>query len=307
MPRHYRVYGLTLRTPLSLPIPAAPASTTADLHLRPARAGEFPRRGGRPRSWFRYRALPDGAAHLEWRGLFEFLVSPDGGTVRYRRLARASDHSLGTYLLGHVLSFSLVARGAEPLHGTAVTVGGEAVVFLGECGDGKSTLGAAMIQRGAKIVSDDLIAMRRRGQSCLVQPGPARLKLYRHVARTVVGRRREWPMHPDTAKLVVPVRARERVRQPVRLRAFYVLARPARGARSRDIRIDTLSAGAAVVELLRSSFNLTVDSRWRERTRFALASALARAVPVKRLTYPRSLAALPKVCDAVLRDLRSRT
>ncbi|HKV99611.1 MAG TPA: hypothetical protein VJN96_07300 [Vicinamibacterales bacterium] len=298
MPRHYRVYGLTLRTPLSLPIPAAPVSTHADLLLRPARAAEFPSSARRPRSWFRYRALPDGAAHLEWRGLFEFLVSPDGGTVRYRRLARASDRSLGTYLLGHVLSFSLVARGAEPLHGTAVTVGGEAVVFLGECGDGKSTLGAAMIRRGAKMLSDDLIAIHRRGRSCLVQPGPARLKLYRHVARAVIGRRREWPMHADTAKLVVPVRARERARRPVRLRAFYVLAR------GRDIRIDTLSPGAAVVELLRSSFNLTVDSRSRERTRFKLAAALARSVPVKRLTYPRSLAALPKVCDTVLRDLR---
>lgn len=304
-PRQYRVYGLTLRTPLSLPIPTAPGSAAADLDFRPARAAEFPRPARRPRTWFRYRALPDGAAHLEWRGLFEFLVSPDGGTVRYRRLARASDRSLGTYLLGHVLSFSMVARGAEPLHGTAVMIDNEAVVFLGECGDGKSTLGAAMIRRGARIVSDDLIAIRRRGRACFVEPGPARLKLYRHVARAIVGRRREWQMHPDTAKLVVPVPARERARQPVRLRAFYVLGRPAHGTRTRDIRIDALSPGAAIVELLRSSFNLVVDSSSRERTRFALASALARTVPVKRLTYPRSLAALPKVCDAIVRDLRS--
>ena len=303
MPRQYCVYGLTLSTPLPLPIPSAPGSTTADLDFRPARASEFPREGRRSRSWFRYRSLSDGVAHLKWRGLFEFLVSPDGGTVRYRRLARASDHSLGTYLLGHVLSFSLVARGAEPLHGTAVMVDDEAVVFLGECGEGKSTLGAAMIRRGARIVSDDLIAIHRRGRACFVQPGPARLKLYRHVVRAIVGRRREAQMHPDTAKLVVPMRTRERARAPVRLRAFYVLARHPRGTRARDIRIDPLSPGAAIVELLRSSFNLVVDSPSRERTRFALASELARAVPVKRLTYPRSLAALPKVCDAILRDL----
>jgi hypothetical protein len=102
------------------------------------------------------------------------------------------------------------------------------------------------------------------------------------------------------------MRARERARAPVRLRAFYVLARHPRGTRGqRGIRIDTLSPGAAIVELLRSSFNLVVDSSSRERTRFALASELARTVPVKRLTYPRSLAALPKVCDAILRDLRS--
>jgi hypothetical protein len=302
--RQYRVYGLTLAAPLSLPIPPAPASTRTDVRFHPAQASEFPRRTGRPRGWFDYRALSDGSAHLEWRGLFEFLVSPDGGTVRYRRLPGATDRSLGTYLLGHVVSFSLVARGAEPLHGTAVAVGGDAVVFLGDCGEGKSTLGAAMVQRGARVVSDDLIAIRRRGRACFVQPGPARLKLYRRVARAIVGRRHEWQMHRDTAKLVVPVRAQERARHQVRLRAFYVLARPQPGRRRSEIRVDTLSPGSAVVELLRASFNLTVNSPERERARFALASELARTVPVKRLTYPRSLAMLPKVCDAVLRDLK---
>ena len=111
-------------------------------------------------------------------------------------------------------------------------------------------------------------------------------------------------MHRDTAKLVVTMRSHERARQPVRLRAFYVLARPSRGT-TRNIVIDTLSPGAALIELVRASFNLVVSSPERERTRFTIASELARSVVVKRLTYPRSLAVLPEVCDAILRDLRS--
>lgn len=301
--RQYHAYGLTIAAPLSLPAPRAPASSPADLRFHPAPASAFPRPARVAPSWFRYQALSSGAAHVEWRGLFEFLVSADGGSVRYHRLRRATDHSLGTYLLGHVVSFALVARGAEPLHGTAVAIGRDAVVFLGECGEGKSTLGAALIQRGARIVSDDLIAIRRRGASRFVQPGPARLKLYRQVARAIVGRRREWQMHRDTAKLVVPVRPHERARDAVRLRAFYVLARPPRGGPAGRIRVETLSPGAALVELVRASFNLVVASPERERARFAFASALARAVPVKRLTYPRSLGKLPDVCDAILRDL----
>jgi hypothetical protein len=278
-----------------------------DLRFRAAARSAFPRAARRSPDWFHYRALPDGSAHLEWHGLFEFLVSPDGGTVRYRRLARATEAALGTYLLGHVVSFSLVARGSEPLHGTAVAMGRDVVVFVGECGEGKSTLGAAMLAQGARIVSDDLIAVGRRGGAFSVAPGPARLKLYRRIARALIGARRESPMHRDTAKLVVPLRARERSRGPARLRAIYVIDRPVRGRTPRDVRIDPLSPGAALVELVRASFNLVVRSPERERQRFALASALARAVPVKRLTYPRSLAALPRVCAAIVRDVRLRT
>lgn len=275
------------------------------MRFRPAAIDLFPRAARRPRDWFHYRALPDGAAHLEWRGLFEFLVSPDGGTVRYRRLPRATQVSLGTYLLGHVVSFSLVARGAEPLHGTAVAVGRDVAVFVGECGEGKSTLGAAMLSRGARIVSDDLIALRRRGRDFFVAPGPARLKLYRRVARALVGVRRESRMHRDTAKLVLPLRPGERTHRPARLRAIYVIDRPRRDRAAGDIRIDLLSPGEAVIELVRASFNLVIETPDRERRRFAIASELARAVPVNRLTYPRSLGALPRVCDRILDDLRS--
>jgi len=303
--RRYRVYGLTLSSPISLPIPRASRSSRPDVRLRSAAADAFPRPARRSPDWFSYRTLPGGAAHLEWRGLFEFLVSPDGGTVRYRRLARATEAALGTYLLGHVLSFSLVARGAEPLHGTAVAIGREVIVFIGECGEGKSTLGAAMLARGARIVSDDLIALDRRGGAYVVSPGPARLKLYRRMARALVGERRESRMHRDTAKLVLALRRRERARGPARLRAIYVIDRPGRGRAPRDVRIDPVSRGAAVVELVRASFNLVIASPDRDRRRFAVASEVARVVPVKRLTYPRSLAKLPEVCDTILRDVRS--
>jgi hypothetical protein len=162
-----------------------------------------------------------------------------------------------------------------------------------------------MLRCGARIVSDDLIALSRRDRGLVVHPGPSRLKLYRRVAHAIIGRRRESRMHRDTAKLVVPMRAHERMQQPVRLRAFYVLARPPRNERP-SIQFERLSPGDAVVEIVRASFNLVVASPERERIRFGRASELARSVPVIRLTYPRSLAALPDVCDALLEDLKLR-
>ena len=58
-----------------------------------------------------------------------------------------------------MLSFSLLSLGYEPLHATAVVVDGEAVAFLGDCGYGKSTLGAAFLARGFPLLTDDVLAL----------------------------------------------------------------------------------------------------------------------------------------------------
>jgi hypothetical protein len=297
----YSVYGLTIDAPLALPAPRAAPGRRPDLILTPTSRVFGPSRP--PRSWFRYEPLPDGAAHLDWRGLFSFEVSADGCAVRYRKAPRATRASLGTYLLGHVVSFALVARGQEPLHGTAIDLDGDVIVLLGECGEGKSTLGAGLVARGGRLVTDDLVAIARRGRGYVVQPGPARLKLYRRIARALVPRRAVSAMHRETTKVVVPLEARERAAAPGRLRAFYVIDRRPRRGKDRGVSIEPLSPGEAVVELVRASFNLTVEGPERERRRFALAASLARAVPVRRLRYRRSLALLPAVCDAIVGDL----
>src|SRR5207249_809831 len=129
----------------------------ADVEITRGRAAAFaavrrtlhPRLDGR--RWFEDRMLSDRRRYLRWRGLFEFLVAADGRRIVARPLPGLArmPRAFETYLLGQVLSFALIARGLEPLHATAVVVGGGAVGFLGDCGRGKSTLGAA--RRGVAI------------------------------------------------------------------------------------------------------------------------------------------------------------
>jgi hypothetical protein len=303
------LYGLRLRSALPLPR-AHRAAAPADVDIVTGRAAQFAevRRGLRPplRSarWFEDRALVDGRRYLRWAGLFEFLVAADGRLIVARRLRGAArvPRAFETYLLGQVLSFALIARGLEPLHATAVVVRDGAVGFLGDCGRGKSTLGAAFVSAGYRLLTDDLLVLRDDNGTLLAAAGPARLKLFRGPARRVLGRgARGTPMNDQGGKLVFPVGARG-ARGAAPVRALYVL-RPGRARRVVAIR--ALSPRRAFVELTRNTFNTCVLDAPRLARQFDLAARVAAAVPVKMLTYPRRFDRLAAVRAAIEADLSS--
>lgn len=212
------------------------------------------------------------------------------------------------YLLGQVLSFSLLSMGIESLHGTVVVVDDGAVAFVGDCGYGKSTLGAAMLAKGFPVLTDDLIALRESAAGCVVQPGVPRIKLFPSVARRVFRRKSlGTPMNPRTSKLVLPLEQHEAVGRPVPLKAIYVLSPPRTpgGARPGRARVRPLAGREAFLEVIRAAFNLLVLGEERLASQFRFANDLAARVPVRRLTYPRDLSRLPSVCDTVLRDFSS--
>jgi hypothetical protein len=254
--------------------------------------------------WFRCLRLDDGTTYLRWSGLFEFLISPDGREILFYRHKNATHESLRVYLLGQVLSFSLLARGIESLHGTVVVVADGAVALVGDCGYGKSTLAAAMLARGCPVLTDDVITMRDAADGCWIEPGVPRLKLFPSVARRVLpGTRAGTPMNNRTRKLVLPLAGSQVVGRPTRLKAIYVLAAPVRGARGSRPRIQPLTGRRAFLEVVRAAYNLLVVRGDRLAGQFQFANELVARVPIRRLTYPRKLSQLPAVCDAVLSDL----
>ena len=306
----YRLYGLTLESSIRLPCPRISTRGRPDVRLSPGRGSRFEnaRRTlhlpAAPRDWFECGRLPNGATYLGWENLFEFLISPNGRAIAYRGLAKATQESLTTYLLGQVLSFSLLSFGWEPLHATAVVIDGEAVGFLGDCGYGKSTIGAAFVSRGFHLLTDDVLALEPRDGSWFAHSGPPRLKLFPAVAKKVLARAEGHRLNAGTSKLVLRLSPKETCARIVPLRALYVLDDPGPqtpGARSR-ITIMSLFGNDAFLELIRAAFNLIRVDRPRLSRQFAIASRLANDIPVRRLVYPRRLQKLGDVCDAVIAD-----
>ncbi len=312
--RVYRIYGVRLKSHWSLPLHEMEGrgSSLAEVELsagpvalfRQASSEATRRSGGE--DWFQHLQLRDGSDYLRWSGLFEFLVSTDGRRIACRELNGASPESFQTYLIGQVLSFAVLKQGIEPLHATTVVIDGGAVAFLGDCGYGKSSLGAAFLQVGYPLLTDDLLILKQEGNRFVAYPGPPRIKLFPGIARSLLG---GWvngtPMNNETSKMVVPLDQNDKIyrREPLPLTAIYVLTPPARSSSSPRISIRSLSPRRAFVELLKGTFNAIVVEPARLERQFDLATRLAVRVPVKSLLYPRDLTRISQVRESILREL----
>jgi len=292
----YRLYGLSVRSPLVMPCP--PGRGHADVTLVARRVpGPFPHSGRNAPAWFASQVLADGSTHLHWRGLADVVVSPDGTHIAWQPLSPGTQEIFRGHLLSQVLSFSLLARGMEPLHASAVAVDGKVIAFLGNCGLGKSSLTAAFLAAGYPLVTDDLLVLRRRRGRYVVEAGLPRIKLFPHVARRLLGARARGPrMAAGTAKLVLPVPPGRTVRGPLALHTLYVLER------APSVCITPVAPAAAFLEILRGAFNTVHLDRGRLASQFVFARQLAATARVRRLGYPRRLAAINQVRDAILKD-----
>jgi hypothetical protein len=279
------------------------ASPDCFLRATPARPVEHA-----AEDWFQRVALPDGSDYLRWTGLCEFSISPNGRRIACRALNGVSRETFQTYLLSQVLSCALLRQGIEPLHATVVVIRGQAVAFLGNCGYGKSSLGAAFLRAGYPILTDDMLVTSlpdRRHPTVIAHPGPSRIKLFPGIAGTLLGhrRRRGARLNPGTNKLIIPLSGREHWGRAVPLRAIYVLRPPAPGRASRPVTIRPLAPRRACLDLIANTFNTIMTEPARLARQFKRAARLAAAVPMKSLSYPRSLAHLPAVLAAVQKDL----
>jgi len=75
------------------------------------------------------------------------------------------------YLLGDFLDDQFAAY--SPVHGAFVDVYGVGVLFIGRSGIGKSEVALDLLERGHRLVADDVVLVTRKGESILIGAGTA--------------------------------------------------------------------------------------------------------------------------------------
>lgn len=119
-----------------------------------------------------------------WDGTF--LVSDsDGYEAAWPDRAHAVGDLLSRFMLG--LFTRVTARGIYAIHAGAVERDGRAVLFSGRSGAGKTTLALSLLQRGFRLLSDDL---------AIVEPSTQRILPYR----------RSLHVRPETRELIPGLR-----------------------------------------------------------------------------------------------------
>lgn len=115
--------------------------------------------------------------HLHWHNVGSFRIS---GTnrIEYEMHPDMGLDVVTLPLLGTVMALLLHRRGLLVLHGSAVEIGKQAVVFVGDKGAGKSTTAAALVAVGRRMLTDDIVALQRLEDGRIqLLPGYGQIKL----------------------------------------------------------------------------------------------------------------------------------
>lgn len=225
----------------------------------------------------------------------DFLISQDGLRIEWFPGSGVRLESARIDVLGRALPLAMHVRGTFCLHGSAVACQSGGIAFLAPKLGGKSTLALALTNAGARLTTDDTVAVNL-GPPARLHPGVHTLRLWVDSAsRLSDAPVRETP--PGDKQLVGPSSDRLQL-EPVPLQAIYLLS-PVQGHRA-AARRERLSEVVSALALVRHAKlgplfggpEAMVCLRW--------AAALARTVPVYQLEVVRDFARLPEVVAHVL-------
>ena len=315
----YSVYGAAVRSEVRLPLATIPRPLgVADgILVRRMSGGAVAEPGGivvATRTCdvhgevLRVHRGADGT-WIRLQGIGAFHISPESQEVRVYAEDGADERALAHALLQPVLLHLQQVRGHLSLHASAVVTDRGAIAFLGPSGQGKSTMTAAFLRRGAAMLTDDALVLKEHGNVHLGVPGPSFMKVWHETATHTLEMTEHLPdlmAHLDKKLLTLDGRFKQAA-GPEPLRALYVLVRyDPIAAGSSDITLRRLSARDALAVMLANTSNRDYLLPREEGALLPQYTHLAARTPVNVLAYPSGFERQSAVYGRILEDLEGQ-
>lgn len=148
-----------------------------------------------------------------------YLVARDGGWIACEQGATPAGVQ-ERFVFAQALPVAAVLHGYEVLHAGAVCGPAGAAAFVGPSGTGKTTLTTRLLRRGARLMTDDVLALEVTGAAPLAHPGPPFMAIHRSDAGETGP-----DLGPEVGRSDKLHIARAVPDRPATLRAVYHLAR----------------------------------------------------------------------------------
>lgn len=291
----YYAYGLGVHSEIKIPEFIA-ASTPKDVtitidrdssiseHL-PAEVIEQP--------WALHLTREKAIVYVRETGVF---LIDNGRKIVFIPAPEALEKVARFYIVGTVMAILLYQRQFLVLHGSVINIDGEAVIFLGNSGDGKSSTAAALHAAGYNLVNDDVAPITLEDGRVILQPGFPQIKMSRATANAL-------GYDFDSLPLIHPLEEKRGyrpqhnfLREPLTVRRIYVLKYGV------DFASTPIAASTAVMELSRHSRPTTLYHKG-DALHFFQCANLVKQQTIYQLTRPKSLELLPQIAEYVATDL----
>jgi hypothetical protein len=239
-----------------------------------------------------------GGFRLEYDDTGVFDVDTTGTLIDWYAGQRAVPEAVQLDVLGRVLPTAMHASGALCLHGSAVEVADGAVAFLAPKRHGKSTLAHALARAGARVITDDVVAIDLEPEPRM-RPGVPQLRLLRDSARHLGGSD-DAPAGAGGKVIVHPDESKRTTRAELPLAALYLL-QPIRA----ELAVESaeripLAGVAAAMALLPQTRLAPLLGKSEAAVLLDRAVRLAAVVPTYTLRVARDFARLDEVVSRLL-------
>jgi hypothetical protein len=256
------------------------------------------------------RTTSDGAFRFVYDDGVEFGITPDGTHIWCAWSPDVSVADASVYLRGAVLAFVLRLRGVLCLHASAIAVGEFAIALVGAQSAGKSTIAAAFIELGCRLLADDVTAIEEKEGKFRVLPGYPRVNLWPDAARILYGDDARLPRVIPSGgindwwdKRYVELDPDHRFQPtPLPLAAVYHLGKRGTGWL---LDVEIMSAPDAVIALVDATcVNYALDNSMRA-TEFAALGRLVTGTYVRRLHPVNEPTRIVDLCRSILHDFET--